>query len=95
MISRWPWNSYFGFRPTHFRTAWFKLCLFPAVRQLERARDSYNGNDGEAANGGGAAGGNAHDGEEDSSEEPSTNGGGGGGAYGRRTKKIKTSNGGY
>lgn len=82
-------------RPNHFRTAWFNLGLCsPAVRQLERARDSYNGNDGDAANGGGAAGGNAHDGEEDSSEEPNTNGGGGG-AYGRRTKKIKTSNGGY
>lgn len=59
-----------------------------AVRQLERARDSYNG-DGDNP---GAAGGSIHqEGEEDSSEEATANGGG---VYARRTKKMKT-NGNY
>lgn len=68
--------------------------VFLAVRQLERARDSYNGNEGEVGSNG-AGGSNHNDGEEDSSEEAAVNGsGGGGGAYARRTKKMKT-NGNY
>lgn len=68
-----------------------------AVRQLERARDSYNGNDGELGGGnnnhGAAGGAHHHEGEEDSSEETNSMNGGGG-AYARRTKKMKT-NGNY
>lgn len=76
---------------TIFSYAYEYIAVSFSVRQLERARDSYNGNDGEAANHAGA-GGNPHDGEEDSSEEANANGGG---AYARRTKKMKTTNGSY
>lgn len=59
------------------------ICPTFAVRQLERARDSYNGAEG------GDVGNNVAGPEEDSSEEAN------GGAYARRTKKMKTTNGGY